>query len=72
MRRHDDPHFDEFSGSYVNVSPIEVPVHVFSSTATPISVSAVAVEWPIHAMITNAGGGNSRWNDLAAKIHQNL
>ncbi|MFH0998477.1 MAG: hypothetical protein V1844_23725 [Pseudomonadota bacterium] len=69
---HDDPHFYEFSGSHVNDSPIEVQVCVISSTATPISESAVAVELPIHAMITNAGGGYNRWNDLTGKIHQNL
>ncbi len=38
---HDDPHFDEFSGSHMNDSPIEVQVRVFSSTATAIPASAV-------------------------------
>jgi cyclic beta-1,2-glucan synthetase len=62
---HDDPHFDESSASYANDSPIEAPVRVFSGAATPIPAVQLLSNGRYHAMITNAGGGYSRWKDIA-------
>ena len=63
---HDDLHFvDEFSGSQVNDSPLEVPVRVFSGAATAIPAVQLLSNGRYHAMITNVGGGYSRWKDIA-------
>jgi cellobiose phosphorylase len=62
---HDDSHFDEFSVLHANDSALEVPVRVFSGAATPIPAVQLLSNGRYHAMITNAGGGYSRWNDLA-------
>jgi cyclic beta-1,2-glucan glucanotransferase len=62
---HDDPHFDESSASYANESPIEAPVRVFSGAATPIPAVQLLSNGRYHAIITNAGGGYSRWKDIA-------
>ena len=58
-------HFDEVSGSHTNDSPIEAPVRVFSGAATPIPAVQLLSNGRYHAMITNAGGGYSRWKDIA-------
>ena len=62
---HDAPHFDELSGPHTNDSPIEAPVRVFSGAATPIPAVQLLSNGRYHAMITNAGGGYSRWKDIA-------
>ncbi len=62
---HDDPHFEEFSGSHASDSPLEAPVRVFSGAATPIPAVQLLSNGRYHAMITNAGGGYSRWKDIA-------
>jgi len=62
---HDDSHSDEFSGSHVNDNPPEAPMRVFSGAATPIPAVQLLSNGRYHAMITNAGGGYSRWKDIA-------
>ncbi len=62
---HDDPHFDEFSRSCATDSPLETPVRVFSGAATSIPAVQLLSNGRYHAMITNAGGGYSRWKDVA-------
>jgi cyclic beta-1,2-glucan synthetase len=43
----------------------ETPVRVFSSPDTPIPEVQLLSNGRYHVMITNAGGGYSRWKDLA-------
>ena len=43
----------------------ETPVRVFSSPDTPIPEVQLLSNGRYHVMITNAGGGYSRWNDIA-------
>ena len=62
---HEDPHFDEFSDPHANGSPLKAPVHVFSGAATPIPAVRLLSNGRYHVMITNAGGGYSRWKDIA-------
>ena len=61
----DDPHFDECSGSHANESLLEASVRVFSGAATPMPTVQLLSNGRYHAMITNAGGGYSRWKDIA-------
>ena len=62
---HEDPHFDEFSDPHANGSRLKAPVRVFSGAATPIPAVQLLSNGRYHAMITNAGGGYSRWKDIA-------
>ena len=62
---HVDPHSDEIAGLPGNGSPLELPVRVFSGAATPIPAVQLLSNGRYHTMITNAGGGYSRWKDIA-------
>ena len=62
---HEDPHFDEFSDPHANGSPLKAPVRVFSGAATPIPAVQLLSNGRYQVMITNAGGGYSRWKDIA-------
>ncbi len=42
-----------------------IPARVFSGAATPIPAVQLLSNGRYHAMITNAGGGFSRWKDFA-------
>jgi cyclic beta-1,2-glucan synthetase len=64
---HDDPPFDECSGSHTSDSPLKAPVRVFSGAATPIPAVQLLSNGRYHAMITNAGGGYSCWKDIALR-----
>jgi cellobiose phosphorylase len=46
-------------------SPLEAPARVFSGAATPIPAVQLLSNGQYHVMITNAGGGYSRWKDIA-------
>ena len=46
-------------------SSLETPVRVFSSPNTPIPEVQLLSNGRYHVMITNAGGGYSRWKDIA-------
>lgn len=43
----------------------ETPIRVFTSPDTPIPEVQLLSNGRYHVMVTNAGGGYSRWNDLA-------
>ncbi len=62
---HEDPHFDEFSDPHANGSRLKAPVRVFSGAGTPIPAVQLLSNGRYHVMITNAGGGYSRWKDIA-------
>ncbi len=44
---------------------VETPIRVFSSPDTPIPEVQLLSNGRYHVMVTNAGGGYSRWKDLA-------
>lgn len=43
----------------------ETPIRVFASPDTPVPEVQLLSNGRYHVMVTNAGGGYSRWNDLA-------
>ncbi len=45
--------------------PLENPVRVYTTPHTPVPEVQLLSNGRYHVMITNAGGGYSRWNDLA-------
>jgi cyclic beta-1,2-glucan synthetase len=55
----------ELSGVRTTVSGWETPVRRFSSPNTPIPEVQLLSNGRYHVMITNAGGGYSRWKDMA-------
>jgi cellobiose phosphorylase len=58
-------HTTELSELYSASSGAETPVRVFSSPHTPVPEVQLLSNGRYHVMITNAGGGYSRWKDLA-------
>ncbi len=58
-------HTAEFSDPRPTSSGPETPVRVFSSPDTPIPDLQLLSNGRYHVMITNAGGGYSRWKDIA-------
>ena len=58
-------HTVEFSDIRTTANGPETPVRVFSSPDTPIPEVQLLSNGRYHVMITNAGGGYSRWNDIA-------
>ena len=58
-------HTAEFSDFQTDSSGPGTPVRVFSSPDTPIPEVQLLSNGRYHVMITNAGGGYSRWNDMA-------
>jgi len=48
-----------------NVSETEMPVRVIANPATAVPEVQLLSNGRYHVMVTNAGGGSSRWNDLA-------
>ena len=55
----------ESSDLRVTANGPETPVRVFSSPDTPIPEVQLLSNGGYHVMITNAGGGYSRWKDMA-------
>ncbi|HET9321643.1 MAG TPA: glucoamylase family protein, partial [Bryobacteraceae bacterium] len=55
----------ELSGFRAVSSAPEAPVRVYTSPSTPIPEVQLLSNGRYHVMITNAGGGYSRWNDIA-------
>ena len=45
-------------------SRLEIPLRVFSAAATPLPAVQLLSNGRYHVMITNAGGGYSRWKDI--------
>jgi len=58
-------HTTELSEHSMTFSALETPIRVFSSPDTPSPAVQLLSNGRYHVMITNAGGGYSRWNDLA-------
>jgi len=58
-------HTDELSDVQTTASGWETPVRQFNSPHTPIPEVQLLSNGRYHVMITNAGGGYSRWKDLA-------
>jgi cyclic beta-1,2-glucan synthetase len=58
-------HTTEISELHMASSSPETPVRVFSSPDTPKPEVQLLSNGRYHVMITNAGGGYSRWKDLA-------
>ena len=55
----------ELSDIRATSSGAEMPVRVFSSPNTPIPEVQLLSNGRYHVMVTNAGGGYSRWKDIA-------
>ncbi len=58
-------HTAEFSAIRAVASDPEMAVRVISSPSTPIPEVQLLSNGRYHVMVTNAGGGYSRWKDLA-------
>ena len=58
-------HTTEISEHHMVSSAPETPIRVFSSPDTPNPEVQLLSNGRYHVMITNAGGGYSRWKDLA-------
>jgi len=58
-------HTAEFSDLRTTAGAPETPVSVFSSPDTPLPEVQLLSNGRYHVMITNAGGGYSRWKDIA-------
>jgi cellobiose phosphorylase len=59
------PHVAQLTGIRTTVGDTEAPVRVSTTPSTPIPDVQLLSNGRYHVMITNAGGGSSRWNDLA-------
>ncbi len=58
-------HAAEFSAIHTAANEGAMPVRVLSSPDTPIPEVQLLSNGRYHVMVTNAGGGYSRWKDLA-------
>jgi cellobiose phosphorylase len=59
------PHTAQLSEVHSTSVAAETPIRVFSSPDTPIPEVQLLSNGRYHVMVTNAGGGYSRWKDLA-------
>ncbi len=58
-------HTTELPEIHANFTGPDMPVRVFSGTDTPVPEVQLLSNGRYNVMITNAGGGYSRWNDIA-------
>ena len=58
-------HTTELSEHHMASSALETPIRVFSTPETPNPEVQLLSNGRYHVMLTNAGGGYSRWQDLA-------
>ena len=58
-------HTAEFSAIRATTNDALMPVRMFSSPDTPTPEVQLLSNGRYHVMVTNAGGGSSRWKDLA-------
>ena len=58
-------HTAEFSAIRATATEAEMPMRVFTSPNTPMPEVQLLSNGRYHVMVTNAGGGYSRWKDLA-------
>ncbi|MBS1138642.1 MAG: putative carbohydrate binding:Glycosyltransferase 36:Glycosyltransferase 36 associated [Proteobacteria bacterium] len=58
-------HTAELADARSALSVEETPIRVFNTPDTPVPEVQLLSNGRYHVMVTNAGGGYSRWNDLA-------
>ncbi|MBT9520461.1 MAG: cyclic beta 1-2 glucan synthetase, partial [Dechloromonas sp.] len=58
-------HTAELADARSDSSSDETPIRVFTTPDTPVPEVQLLSNGRYHVMVTNAGGGYSRWNDLA-------
>jgi cellobiose phosphorylase len=58
-------HIAQLADASASPEAVEIPIRVFTSPDTPIPEVQLLSNGRYHVMVTNAGGGYSRWNDLA-------
>ncbi len=58
-------HTTELSELHTASGGADTPVRVFSSPDTPVPEVQLLSNGRYHVMVTNSGGGYSRWNDMA-------
>jgi cellobiose phosphorylase len=58
-------HTSELSEHHLTSSSLETPIRVFKTPDTPTPQVLLLSNGRYHVMVTNAGGGYSRWQDLA-------
>ena len=58
-------HAAELSGLHSRVTALETPLRLFDTPDTPTPEVQLLSNGRYHVMVTNAGGGYSRWRDLA-------
>ncbi|KAF0101517.1 MAG: carbohydrate binding:glycosyltransferase 36:glycosyltransferase 36 associated [bacterium] len=58
-------HIAELSGLQVGAASPEMPIRVLNDPDTPVPEVQLLSNGRYHVMLTQAGGGYSRWNDLA-------
>jgi cellobiose phosphorylase len=58
-------HIADSSDNHRDLSPQATPIRVFSSPDSPIPEVQLLSNGRYHVMVTSAGGGYSRWKDLA-------
>jgi cellobiose phosphorylase len=58
-------HTAELSAVHASNGGAEAPVRVFDTADTPMPEVQLLSNGRYHVMVTNAGGGSSRWKDLA-------
>ncbi len=58
-------HIAQLADASASTEAVEIPIRVFASPDTPIPEVQLLSNGRYHVMVTNAGGGYSRWNDLA-------
>jgi cyclic beta-1,2-glucan synthetase len=59
------PHRAQFSDAHTRSTNQEAPLRVFSTPHTPAPEVQLLSNGSYHVMITNSGGGYSRWKDIA-------
>lgn len=59
------PRTAQFSDIQLTARMMEAPIRIFNNARTPIPEVQLLSNGRYHVMVTNAGGGYSRWKDLA-------
>src|SRR6185437_10415342 len=59
------PHVAQLTGIRAKVADTETPMRISTTASTTIPEVQLLSNGRYHVMITNAGGGSSRWNDMA-------
>jgi cellobiose phosphorylase len=59
------PHLAQLTSMRAKLSELKMPTRVIATAQTPIPEVQLLSNGRYHVMITNAGSGSSRWNDVA-------